>query len=370
MQKILRTQQGQVIETNTSKNYRQRETEFKKIYQKMKYYCSSTGECKEENGVFVFKNENAFYTYHSLFSKIGQRDRVKLDYEEEKPTLGERAEKIASGVLDMGIGNLTASVGIGLIGASGIGQALSGGTLTPLAAVTAGAGITATGVGGNKVISGVSKIGDGLFGNKEQVTGNSFNPLRDATGALTGKPEYYDGFELVTEVGAAGRAPYIPMLSAINHSKLKALENQNTNEYIKNPNPIEENFNYTHILDGEINRNNASGGHTVTSGNVKVTSVIKSPDKNGVYKAKVEIYNPSDNTWKEKGPYTTMFPDDWSENRIREEIRGAWDSSDFTSKSTRRGLRWEGTSPSGVKIEGYIKNDGTTAYPMYQEGGK
>lgn len=65
-----------------------------------------------------------------------------------------------------------------------------------------------------------------------------------------------------------------------------------------------------------------------------------------------------------------MFPDNWNENRIREEIRGAWNSSDFTSKLTRRGLRWEGTSPSGVKIEGYIKNDGTTAYPMYQEGGK
>ena len=71
---------GQVIEANTSKNFRQRETEFNKIYQRMKYYCNSTGECRERNGVFVFNDEKSFYTYHSLFSKIGQRDRVKLDY--------------------------------------------------------------------------------------------------------------------------------------------------------------------------------------------------------------------------------------------------------------------------------------------------
>ncbi len=77
-----------MIETNTSKNYRQHETEFKKIYQKIRYYCSSTGECKAKNRVFVFKNENDFYTYYLLFSKIEQRDRVKLDYEKKSDNQG------------------------------------------------------------------------------------------------------------------------------------------------------------------------------------------------------------------------------------------------------------------------------------------
>ncbi len=48
---------------------------------------------------------------------------------------------------------------------------------------------------------------------------------------MTGKPEYYDGFELVTEVGAAGIAPYIPMLSAINHSSLKVPGTQKINDF-------------------------------------------------------------------------------------------------------------------------------------------
>lgn len=68
------------------------------------------------------------------------------------------------------------------------------------------------------VVSGVTKTYDGFFGNRDQVVGASFNPLRDATGALTGKPEIYDTIEILTEVGAGSIAPYLPFISAYNHS--------------------------------------------------------------------------------------------------------------------------------------------------------
>ena len=51
------------------------------------------------------------------------------------------------------------------------------------------------------------KIGDAIFGNKEQVNGPSLNPLRDTVGALTKRPELYDTFEFLTEIGVASIAP-------------------------------------------------------------------------------------------------------------------------------------------------------------------
>ena len=35
---------------------------------------------------------------------------------------------------------------------------------------------------------------------------------------------------------------------------------------------------------------------------------------------------------------------------------------------TKRGIRWEGTSPSGVKIEGFLNKKGTRAFPKYEGG--
>ena len=82
----------------------------------------------------------------------------------------------------------------------------------------------------------------------------------------------------------------------------------------------------------------------------------------------MEVLNPTTNVWKEKGPMTTMFPDNWSVDKTKWEINGAWNSSDFFTETTKRGIRWEGTSPSGVKIEGILNKKGTRAFPMYKGG--
>ena len=64
-----------------------------------------------------------------------------------------------------------------------------------------------------------------------------------------------------------------------------------------------------------------------------------------------------------------MFPDDWSIEETKWEINGAWNSNNFELKETIKGIHWEGTSPSGIKIEGYYNNNGISAFPVY-EGGK
>ena len=63
-----------------------------------------------------------------------------------------------------------------------------------------------------------------------------------------------------------------------------------------------------------------------------------------------------------------MFPDDWSVDKTKWEINGAWNSRDFFIETIKRGIRWEGTSPSGVKIEGFLNKKGTRAFPKYEGG--
>ena len=94
-----------------------------------------------------------------------------------------------------------------LIGASeGVDYVTIGGSVVPSLPVKI-AGGTAVVVGGNKAFHGLMKIGDAIFGNKEQVNGPSLNPLRDTVGALTKRPELYDTFEFLTEIGVASIAP-------------------------------------------------------------------------------------------------------------------------------------------------------------------
>lgn len=40
----------------------------------------------------------------------------------------------------------------------------------------------------------------------------------------------------------------------------------------------------------------------------------------------------------------------------------------FFTETTKRGIRWEGTSPSGVKIEGILNKKRTRAFPKYEGG--
>ena len=55
-------------------------------------------------------------------------------------------------------------------------------------------------------------------------------------------------------------------------------------------------------------------------------------------------------------------------DKTKWEINGAWNSRDFFTETTKRGIRWEETSPSGVKIEGILNKKGTRAFPMYKGG--
>ena len=128
------------------------------------------------------------------------------------------------------------------------------------------------------------------------------------------------------------------------------------------------NFN-GHIINGEINAGGrAVGGHSMLGGNVRIDAyAAKNPiSPNGVRNVVISVYDPSTGTWIQKvdrfgePQLTTLFPENWSKSRIIVEVDIAYKNRIISQ--TRRNI-WKGTTPSGIKVEGYIAPN-TTVFPL------
>jgi len=128
-------------------------------------------------------------------------------------------------------------------------------------------------------------------------------------------------------------------------------------------------INTRHIFHGEFNHaGRATGFHHRGSvghhGKARISKIYGHPNEQGVYKAKVELFDPSTGQWVPKGPVSTFFPDNWSRARVLREIRGAFQNQ--MSWPEAGSGQWRGISPSGMKIGGTLKGgDIKTAYPFY-----
>lgn len=62
-----------------------------------------------------------------------------------------------------------------------------------------------------------------------------------------------------------------------------------------------------------------------------------------------------------------MFPSSWNKQRVLSEIQGAYNNMGMLN-----GNKWGGISPSGIRIESCLDNQGAinTAFPIYQEKNK
>ena len=109
----------------------------------------------------------------------------------------------------------------------------------------------------------------------------------------------------------------------------------------------------------------AVGGHSMLGGNVRIDAyAAKNPiSPNGVRNVVISVYDPSTGTWIQKvdrfgePQLTTLFPENWSKSRIIVEVDIAYRNKIVT------GRYWEGTTPSGVKVRGYLYPN-TTVYPL------
>ena len=128
------------------------------------------------------------------------------------------------------------------------------------------------------------------------------------------------------------------------------------------------NFN-GHIINGEINaRGFAVGGHSTAgvNNNVRIER-LHSVSSNGVRTADISVFDQNTNQWKLKvkrdgitPQETTLFPENWSKSRIIVEVDIAYKNRTHSLLDPRK---WEGRTPSGIKVEGYIAPN-TTVYPL------
>jgi mafB1 len=152
-----------------------------------------------------------------------------------------------------------------------------------------------------------------------------------------------------------------------NSSKKKKQKTEISEEKSNNTGNRKYKIDYDHIIGGDISSNGekVTGGHTLLRGDVRIVKKIGAPSKNGVYKASVEIRKP-DGTWQRKtsnGGVNTMFPANWDEARVIEEINSAWENrKDLKGRDNNM---WQGISKSGVLIRGY-KSPRITAYPVFE----
>ena len=151
------------------------------------------------------------------------------------------------------------------------------------------------------------------------------------------------------------------------NSKKKKQKTEILEEKSNNTGNRKYKIDYDHIIGGDISSNGekVTGGHTLLRGDVRIVKKIGAPSKNGVYKASVEIRRP-DGTWQRKtsnGGVNTMFPANWDEARVIEEINSAWENrKDLKGRDNNM---WQGISKSGVLIRGY-KSPRITAYPVFE----
>ena len=152
-----------------------------------------------------------------------------------------------------------------------------------------------------------------------------------------------------------------------NSSKKKKQKTEISEEKSNNTGNRKYKIDYDHIIGGDISSNGekVTGGHTLLRGDVRIVKKIGAPSKNGVYKASVEIRKP-DGTWQRKtsnGGVNTMFPANWDEARVIEEINSAWENrKDLKGRDNNM---WQGISKSGILIRGY-KSPRITAYPIFE----
>jgi len=103
-----------------------------------------------------------------------------------------------------------------------------------------------------------------------------------------------------------------------------------------------------HVLHG----NKATGGHYRHSPNIRI---IAEEESGGFTHATIEIFNPNTGRFKRKKYTSTLFPAEWSERQIIEEIHGAFEAG---TPSLELVNRWEGVGPSGIRIDGFYSTDG------------
>ncbi|MEZ4658333.1 MAG: EndoU domain-containing protein [Caldilineaceae bacterium] len=128
--------------------------------------------------------------------------------------------------------------------------------------------------------------------------------------------------------------------------------------------------NLSHIFEGEINKiGRAVGFHfaggTWYVGKARIDAITAVADANGVFRAKVSVFDHSTGNWVAKRAESTFFPNAWNEQQVVDEILSSFINGQVSILGKPRNY-WEGISSSGIRIGGYLNffGDINTAFPI------
>lgn len=77
------------------------------------------------------------------------------------------------------------------------------------------------------------------------------------------------------------------------------------------------------------------------------------------YEARIQLWDATRQVWVTKARESTFFPRSWSKARIEYEVSEA-----FKGKVMLDASKWQGISPSGLILEGFVTPHRTTFYPL------
>jgi hypothetical protein len=104
-------------------------------------------------------------------------------------------------------------------------------------------------------------------------------------------------------------------------------------------------------------------------GNIKVLQVTSKLDVNGVYEARVAVVDPNNPSQfiskTNNNGLSTMFPDNWSADRVKIEVDAAYKNKNIVITPTGQKM-WVGTTPSRVRVTGFLEPK-TTVYPLMEK---
>jgi hypothetical protein len=117
------------------------------------------------------------------------------------------------------------------------------------------------------------------------------------------------------------------------------------------------------LFRGEVRAGRAVGFHhrgTEATRTQVILPLIRGPNAQGVFEARVRIWDSRTRKWIAKAK-STFFPDAWSRTRVLGEINHAYANSLTTANG------WEGVGTTGVPIVGYFDDRGVldTAFPIF-----
>ena len=331
----------------------------------------------------------------------------------------ETADKNADKKLEMfgeGAGQTITGTGRTLIG----GKAVIVGLAT--CAETAGVGCGWAGIGlgnvthgGNDAITGMQKVGHALSDSGYPIKGNVgaeysrlkkgkgpsvsaenqyriYNPGVSLIKAIGGTEDDYNVLNMYMGMALPYAAEYVENFSSrntvkenkperadsgnkkeINTELHQKINNREEGHYLnlqadkKVENITTSYKNFDHIAKGEVivkgDKVKVTGGHSTRGGIIVEEKIQEFPG--GAYEAKIKVPDPNNpGKYLEKtnnGGKSTMFPDNWTENRIKVEIDNV-----LKNPNNQVGdYKWQGTTSTGVKIEViYREGKVITAYPI------